>query len=184
MIGTTDDGEFLGTENGAGRGDAPEQGARSTLIEGQYYTDRQAPLLIATYAELKFIEAEAAFETDKARAYEAYLSGIAAHMNMIEVPAAERDAYLAEPSVAVGAEALTIDLIFKEKWVAMFLHPETWNDARRFDYAYKNFTAPANVNPNLGGDLIRRLAYPDSEISRNGENVPSVTLTDRIWWDQ
>jgi hypothetical protein len=72
----------------------------------------------------------------------------------------------------------------KEKWVAMFLHPETWNDARRFDYGYKDMTLPENLNPELNGNYIRRLAYPDSEVSRNGNNVPNVTLLDRIWWDQ
>ncbi len=184
MVGTTKDGKFLGTVNGAGRGNAPEQGARSTLIEGQYYTSRLSPLLIATYAELKFIEAEAAFATDKAKAYDSYLKGINAHMDMLQVSAVNKAAYLAAPSVSMGAAALTLADIFKEKYVALFLHPETWNDARRFDYAYKNFTAPANLNPNLNGNLIRRLAYPDSEISRNGANVPSVTLLDRIWWDK
>ncbi|MDG1276099.1 MAG: SusD/RagB family nutrient-binding outer membrane lipoprotein [Algoriphagus sp.] len=184
MVGTTDDGEFVGTVNGAGRGNAPEQGARSTLIPGQYYTSTLSPVLIATYAELKFIEAEAAFDTDKARAFDAYMEGIEAHMDMLGVAAADKATYLSDPSVNVGAADLTLDLIFKEKWVAMFLHPESWNDARRFDYNYKNFSPPANLNPNLGGNLIRRLAYPDSEISRNGQNVPSVTLLDRIWWDQ
>lgn len=184
MIGTTDDGEFVGTVNGAGRGNAPEQGARSTLVEGQYYTSRQAPLLIATYAELKFIEAEAAFETNKSRAYAAYLAGINAHMDMLSVSSSEKATYLAHPSVSMGANALTLDAIFKEKYVAMFLHPETWNDARRHDYGYKNMTLPDNINPDLGGKFIRRLAYPDSEVSRNGANVPSVSLLDRVWWDQ
>lgn len=184
MVGTTKDGEFLGTVNGAGRGNAPEQGARSTLVEGQYYTSRQAPLLIATFAELKFIEAEAAFETNKATAYAAYLAGINAHMDMLSVPEGEKETYLEDASVSMGADALTMADIFKEKYVAMFLHPETWNDARRFDYAYKDMTLPENLNPNLGNDYIRRLAYPDSEVSRNGSNVPSVTLLDRIWWDQ
>lgn len=184
MVGTTDDGQFIGTVNGAGRGDAPESGARSTLIEGQYYTKRQSPLLIATHSELKFIEAEAAFDTDKSRAYDAYLAGIEAHMDMLDVKPADKAAYLADPSVSMGAAALTIDAIFKEKYVAMFLHPETWNDARRYDYAYKNMTLPENLNPNLGGEYIRRFAYPDSEVSRNGANVPTVSLTDRIWWDQ
>lgn len=184
MVGTTDDGEFIGTVNGAGRGNAPEAGARSTLVEDLYYTSRQSPLLIATFAELKFIEAEAAFETDKTRAYDAYLTGIEAHMDMLSVKQADKETYLADPSVSMGAAVLTIDDIFKEKYVAMFLHPETWNDARRYDYAYKNMTLPANVNSNLGGEFIRRLAYPDSEVSRNGANVPSVQLTDRIWWDQ
>ncbi|MEB2785198.1 SusD/RagB family nutrient-binding outer membrane lipoprotein [Algoriphagus persicinus] len=184
MVGTTDDGEFIGTVNGAGRGNAPEQGARSTLVEGQYYTSRQAPLLIATYAELKFIEAEAAFDTDKSRAYDAYLAGIEAHMDMLSVDPADKASYLADPSVSMGAAALTLNDIFKEKYVAMFLHPETWNDARRHDYAYKDMTLPDNVNPDLGGEFIRRLAYPDSEVSRNGTNVPNVSLLDRIWWDQ
>lgn len=38
MIGATDDGEYIGVTNGAGRGNAPEQGARSTLIPDQFYT--------------------------------------------------------------------------------------------------------------------------------------------------
>jgi len=183
MVGTTDEGEFVGTENGAGRGNAPEQGARSTLIEDQYYTSETAPILIATYSEQKFIEAEAAFAVDKARSYQAYLDGITAHMNMLEVPQAEIDAYLANPQVGMGEGAFMIDAIFKEKWIALFLHPEAWNDARRFDYQYKDMTLPANLNTGLNGQYIRRLPYPDSETSRNGQNVPSVNLLDRIFWD-
>ncbi len=183
MVGTTVDDEFVGTENGAGRGNAPEQGARSTLIEDQYYTSETAPVLIATYSEQKFIEAEAAFTVDKTRSYQAYLDGILAHMKMLEVPQAEIDAYLAGPQVSMGQAAFTIDAIFKEKWIALFLHPESWNDARRFDYQYKDMTLPANLNTGLNGQFIRRLPYPDSETSRNGQNVPSVTLLDRIFWD-
>ena len=63
MFGTTDDDEFVGTENGAGRGAAAEQGERSTLVEGTFYSSRTSPVEIITYCELKFIEAEAAFET-------------------------------------------------------------------------------------------------------------------------
>ncbi len=184
MVGTTDDGEFIGVENGAGRGNAPEAGARSTLIPGQFYTSTTSPVLIATYSEQKFIEAEAAFDEDKARSYQAYLEGIRAHMRMLGVPATQMEAYLAHPSVSMGEAALTIDDIFKEKWIALFLHPETWNDARRFDYSYEGMTLPQNLNPDLNGQFIRRLAYPDSEVSRNGQNVPAVALLDRIWWDQ
>ena len=43
-------------------------------------------------------------------------------------------------------------------------------------------TLAANLNPSLNGQFIGRLAYPDDDVSRN-ENVPSVTLLDRIWWD-
>lgn len=183
LVGTTTDGEFIGVENGAGRGDAPERGARSTLIVDQFLTSPQSPVLIATYAEQKFIEAEAAFTVDRARSYAAYLEGIRAHMTKIGVPQAQISAYINSPQVSVGEAALTLDLIFKEKWVALFLHPEAWTDARRFDYQYENFTLPQNLNPDLNGQFIRRLAYPDSETSRNGRNVPTVTLLDRIFWD-
>ncbi|MEW2922487.1 SusD/RagB family nutrient-binding outer membrane lipoprotein [Muricauda sp. ANG21] len=183
MVGATDDDEYVGTVNGAGRGDAPPSGARSTLIEGQFYTSLASPVLIATFSEQKFIEAEATFTADKTRSYQAYLDGIRAHMEMLSVPEVEIDAYINNPSVGMGVAAFTIDDIFKEKWVALFLHPEAWNDARRYDYQYDNMDLPTNLNPDLNGQFIRRLAYPDNEISRNGSNVPDVTLLDRIFWD-
>lgn len=185
MVGTTDDGEFVGTDNGAGRGDAPELGARSTLVLDSYYANRTAPLLIATYAEQKFIEAEASLRANqRGRAYQAYLDGIRAHMDKIGVDPTDRDAYLSNPNVAVGEAQLSLEDIFREKYVAMFLHPEAWIDARRFDYAYEGMTLPANHNPSLGGQFIRRLAYPNSEVTRNRGNVPSVQLGDRLVWDQ
>src|SRR5690606_26350100 len=120
---------------------------------------------------------------DKTRSYEAYIEGIRAHMKMLGVNDADIRLYLAHPAVNVGLENFNLNDIFEQKWIALFLHPESWNDARRFDYRYKDMTLPANLNPNLNGQFIRRLAYPDDEISRNGANVPSVTLLDRVWWD-
>lgn len=184
MVSATDDGDYVGTKNGAGRGNAPEQGARSVLEEGDFYTTRQGPLLLATYAEQKFIEAEAAFTIDKARSYEAYLEGIRAHMTKVGVESSEIEAYISSPEVSMGVDDFTIDDIFKEKWVAMFLNPEAWVDARRFDYNYENFDLPENINPDLNGMFIRRLPYPDSEVSRNGNNVPEVTLLDPVFWDE
>ncbi len=184
IIGATAQGEYIGVKSGAGRGAAPESGARSTLIEGQFYTERDGPVLIATYFEQKFIEAEAAFTIDKSRSYQAYLDGIKAHMRKVGVPEAEIQAYLNNPAVSMGEAAFTIDDIFEEKWKAMFLHPEAWVDARRFDYQYAGFELPDNLNPDLNGQLIRRLAYPDSERSRNGSNVPGATLLDRIFWNE
>ncbi len=184
MVGTTTDGEYVGTVNGAGRGNAPASGDRSTLVTGDFYSSDISPVLIATYAEQKFIEAEAAFTIDKERAYEAYLEGIRAHMQKLGVPQQEILQYINNPAISMGVANFTIDDIFREKYIVMFLHPEAWVDARRYDYQYKGFTLPENLNPELGGELIRRLAYPDSEVSRNGKNLPAVNLTDRIWWDE
>lgn len=183
LMNTNDDGEYAGVENGAGRGTAPAAGAFSVLTTDTYYAGRTAPVLIATYAEQKFIEAEAALNaTQPARAYQAYLDGIEAHMDKVGVDEADRNTYLTDPAVAVGEAGLTIDLIMKEKYTAMFLHPEAWVDARRYDYGYENMTVPANLNSDLNGEFIRRLVYPDSEEQRN-VNTPDVSLLDPIFWD-
>ncbi len=187
MFGDTDDGEFIGVENGAGRpSGVGVSGERSVLERGTYYASDGSDLLIITAAEVKFIEAEAHLANgDKDEAYAAYLDGIRAHMDMVGVDPTDRDAYIADPVVSVGAANIDLALIMKEKYVAMFLHPEAWNDARRFDYQYTDMTLPANHNPALNGEFVRRLIYPDSETSRNLDNVPkNVTALSRVWWDQ
>ena len=177
-------GEYVGTRNGAGRGDDPEQGVRAVLAVGSYYASGPTdPLENMTYAELKFIEAEAALAAggQEARAYAAYEEGIRAHMEKLGVDQADIDAYWNEPSVSVGAGNLTIDEIMKEKYIATFLNPETWNDARRYDYQYAGFEAPENSA--LGGEMIRLVRYPDSELQRNENNVPNRSMLDRVFWD-
>lgn len=189
-------GMFVGTTNGAGR-DTDVSDLRldaSTLVENMtgtttptFYAHRLSSVLVMTYAEQKFIEAEAYLAKGaafKPQAYAAYLAGITAHMDMLGVATADRDAYISDPVVSVGDANITIDLIMKEKYVAMFLHPEAWNDARRYNFQYTDMTVPAQLNEALNGEFSRRLQYPSSEFSTNSANVPEVDLLDRIWWDQ
>jgi hypothetical protein len=179
---TTRFGDYRGTENGVGRVGSGTDNSACALSPNGFYSRGGASLLMLTYAEVKFIEAEASFASDKARSYQAYLDGIAANMDKVGVAAAEKQAYLTSPVVAVGVAAFTKDLIFKEKYVATFLQPETWTDARRFDYKYKDFVLPGNAVLNT---FIRRVGYPTSETSRNPENVPVVgSLADHLWWDK
>lgn len=179
---TTRFGDYRGTRNGVGRVGTGTNKEECYLSVNGAYSSGGAPLLLLTYAEMKFIEAEAAFDTDRARSYQAYLDGIAANMDKVGVAPADKAAYLANPVVAVGTAAFTKALIFKEKYVATFLQPETWTDARRFDYQYKDFVLPQNA---LLTTFIRRVGYPSSEISSNPENVPPVgSLADHLWWDQ
>ncbi|RCR69977.1 SusD/RagB family nutrient-binding outer membrane lipoprotein [Larkinella punicea] len=176
--------DYKGTRNGQGN-----VGGNNTVKDENYIslnsplTGDASPLLIVTFAEMKFVEAEAAFRAgDKARAYAAYLAGITANMDKYGVAAAARDAYLANPAVGVGSAALTLDLIFKEKYVATYLNPEAWNDARRYDYKYKGFRLPLNA---ALPTFIRRAAYPNGENSKNGANVPDeVPLSTPLWWDK
>ncbi|MEJ5993365.1 SusD/RagB family nutrient-binding outer membrane lipoprotein [Pedobacter sp. Du54] len=174
-------GLYIGTTNG--QGNRPPGGNTTKdevyIAQSSPWTSDTAPIWIVTYAELKFIEAEAALAAGlTTQANTAYQAGITANFDKLQVPAgAERTAYLAAAFVPV-----TKDLIFKEKYVATYLNAEAWNDARRYDYAYKNFTLP------LGAVLptyIRRIDYVKDEINENNSNVPAtVPRTTKLWWDQ
>lgn len=175
-----DDGTYAGTDNGIA---SPITG-HSHINGDEFYARRSTPIQLVTFAEIKFIEAEAAHrDNQNQRAYDAYLEGIRAHMDKIGVSQEDRDAYINDSSVSVGAANLTIDHIMKEKNIAMFLHPEAWADARRYDYRYKNMELPNNHNEALNGQFIRRILYPATELTRNGANVPEVNLGENLWFD-
>ncbi|SIT75223.1 SusD/RagB family nutrient-binding outer membrane lipoprotein [Pontibacter indicus] len=177
-------GTYVGTPNGVGN-----VGPANNTVKDEVYISRNSPLTgeaspitIVSYAEMKFVEAEAAFRAgDSQRAYTAYLEGIRAHMDKLEVPVAERDAYLNNTAVSVGAANLTLDLIFKEKYVVTYLNPEAWNDARRYNYQYADFTLPVNA---ALPTFIRRVAYPQGESSKNPNTPDSPVLSEPLWWDQ
>ncbi len=163
------------------------------LNESSYYTTESAPLTMISYAELKFIEAEAQMIAgNTAGAYTAYLEGISANMDKVGVSTADRDAYLADASVAVGSGALTMALIMKEKYIALFLNPETWVDMRRLDYAtsvYPNLaTPPVGIQGEeiAPGAFPQRALYPVDEYNRNNDNVTSATkpFGAKMWRDQ
>ena len=183
---------WKGNVNGAGAGGVLD------LLVTNWYSTAASPILVMTFSEQKFIEAEARFIANggnasstgtNAEAYKAYLDGIDAHMKKIGVPDTGRLRYLAAPQVAVGATNLKMSHIMTEKWKALFLHAEAWTDMRRYDFAgtiYKDLTLPTNHNPSLGGQWIRRAEYPLDEFSRNGEQVRKVVqpASAKLWWDQ
>jgi hypothetical protein len=184
MTDTTKYGDYRGTPNGKGRTGTGVSFEETYINLTGYYSSTNSPLFIISYEELKFIEAEAAFRAnDKVRAYGAYIAGITANMNKMGVTPVNRDAYINHSSVSVGSANITLDLIFKEKYKALFLNPETWNDARRYNYQYKDFTLPLNA---VVSTFIRRMVYPSIETSRNGANVPGgvTEVTQKLWWDQ
>jgi hypothetical protein len=175
-------GDYRGTKNGAGRIGSGTDQEECYLSEDKWYSTPGTPLLIATYPEAKFMESEAQFRAgDKQKAYDAYLEGITAHMEKLGLPDTAITRYTTLPAVAVGATNITEALIMKEKYIACFLLPVTWDDMRRYDYAYAGFTLPTDSHLT---EFIRRIDYPSVEISTNGKNIPNVELTDHLWWDQ
>ena len=142
---TTKFGDYRGTPNGKGRTGTGTNKEESYLSVNGFYSKSGAPLLLVTYAEMKFIEAEVTFNTDKARSYQAYLEGIAANMDKLGIPSDAKSAYIANPEVSPGLADFTLAHIFKEKYIALFLHPEAWTDARRYDYQYADFDLPQDA---------------------------------------
>ena len=177
--------DYRGTRNGAGRIGNGTSKEESYISLAGFYSSTSSPIYLITYEEMKFIEAEAALRQavpDKARAYAAYLAGINANMTKMGVAPAAQLAYVSAPSVSVGAANITLALIFKEKYKALFLQPVTYDDARRFDFAYTGFQLPLNA---IEAAPARRLVYPSVEVTRNGVNVPTVSgVLTKLWWDQ
>lgn len=175
-------GDYRGTPNGKGRIGTGTEDEESYLPTDGWYSSTNSPLQIVTYSECKFLAAEASFRNnDKATAYSSYLEGIRANMQKMGLPEDSINNYVNNPVVSVGEGSLTLQLIMKEKYVACFLSPVTWDDMRRLDYQYKDFTLPVNAVINT---FIRRMNYPTVELSTNGGNVPTVSVTDPLWWDQ
>ena len=154
-----------------------------------------APSFLVTYSQTQLLLAEAIVRGwatgDAAAVYE---SAIRANMEQFadwpgdtEISQAEIDAYVSANPLETGNE---IEQINEQYWMSSFLNgPETWANFRR--------SGLPNVSPNPwpGGDLktenfIRRLTYPDSELTVNRDNLQQAVsrqgpdlLDTRIWWD-
>ncbi|XLS27783.1 SusD/RagB family nutrient-binding outer membrane lipoprotein [Flavobacteriaceae bacterium M23B6Z8] len=186
---------FTGAVNGTGGEASDGNAATADLGEEDFYSSQTAPLIMMSYSELKFIEAEALFLQNggsststgsTAAAYQAYLDGIQANMDKLGV---DGSAYLADTSVAVGAANLTLALIMREKFIATFLNPESFVDLRRYDFdpdVFAGLELPADHEESLNGQWVRRAQYPASEQTRNGEEVDKVitTIDQGVWWDR
>ncbi|APU11208.1 SusD-like starch-binding protein associating with outer membrane [Cellulophaga sp. RHA_52] len=162
-----------------------------------FYTSIDAPLMLISYAEAMFIKAEAAFLANGGNAtsigtttdaYNAYLDGITASMQMYGVDGTD---YLADTAINVGESNLMLQHIMKEKYIHNFLNPETFVDFRRYNFSdevFKGLTIreeEASDDNEYFGQWFRRAEYPSSEVNRNEENVllNQQTPVTPVWWD-
>ncbi len=155
----------------------------------------EAPSFLVTYSQTQLLLAEVIVRGwasgDAAATYEA---GIEANMEQFSMWPGETDiasqdivAYLEANPLVPGEE---LEQINAQYWVSSLLNgPEAWANFRRSGYPQ---VAP---NPYPGSDLktedfIRRLTYPDSELTVNKANIDQAIarqgpdlLDTRIWWD-
>jgi hypothetical protein len=201
--------------------------ANVTDFYGSWYARDLGYYEAITYHELKFIEAEAAFLAgDKTKSLAALREGIRAHMTkvgtggtysapLVTVPTilpGQIAAYLASAAVPQDETTLTLRSIMEQKYIAMFLNPDSWSDLRRYDYRpdlYVNFQFPtynasttpplpvaANPPPGTSNKLYpRRLLPGATEVSYNPNAIAALYqeagatsdqdyVTKPLWFDR
>jgi hypothetical protein len=170
---------YRGHKNGA----ASEVDSTMSQV-GHFFSNEDAPLNWASYADAKFLEAEARLIVGGAAAADApYREAIRANMEKWGVAAGEIDAYLAaRPSLTQVANPL--EEIITQKYIANYLKVDPWNDWRRTGYPLLEIVEDA-VLPGIP----QRIRTPGSELSNNSENVRETGIdigldgmVAKVWW--
>lgn len=154
-----------------------------------------SPMFFVTYAQTQLLLAEAAQRGWASGSVEDYYkNGVRAHMEQLAsydvnstVAPEAIDTYL-KNNPFVPANAL--EQINTQYWVASFLNgPEAFANFRRS--GFPKLTPNPFPGKSIKGEFIRRLTYPNSEISVNSANVKeaigrqgSDDLDSRVWWDK
>ena len=199
MNAAPSDGQFRGLIPGQGvLGGVAANGNNYGRVTGGFYARPTSPYPFITYAEVKFIEAEARLRSgNKTAALAAYQEGVRANMRRLGVPATQIDAFwsgLVTNGVQQHFDNLTTGLshIMRQKYIALVFNPETWVDMRRMDYSKDiygpSLNRPINLNPLfVEGEWIRGMIMEGNEEVRNGANVgdnsPALRLKTPLWWD-
>ena len=150
------------------------------------------PSYLMTYAEVAFIEAEAAERSlggklpADAKGY--YEAGIAASMKQWGVTDdAAIAAYIAQPAVAYQGGTAGLKQIALQKWIALYSDAgQAWAEWRRT--CTPNLTIAIN---HLFAYIPRRIKYPTSELSANNEQLQIAATrmggdlnSTHVWWDK
>lgn len=184
---------WRGFMNG-GTGESSDGESGNTFYkDGGYHTHENSPLILITYAEAMFIKAEASFLANGGNktsigstgdAYAAYMEGISASMDQINVDGSD---YMADDAVNVTEAGLMLNHIMKEKYIANIHSTETFSDMRRYNFSSDVFKGlelrlEEDTGSEYQGLWYRRAVYPLSEADSNSniQQDESSSVTD-IW---
>jgi hypothetical protein len=177
------DGEYWGAPNATL---ADPQLAEVSRI-GAFYSRANAPGILMSYAELLFLQAEAAERNwITADAATLYAAGIRAAMEFNGIAAAAIDDYLGQAVIAYAGGADGLRQIALQKWIALFGNgPEAFAEWRRTGVP-ELAIGPDALND---GRIPVRLFYPASEESLNRTALEAAqarqggaTLNSPVWW--
>ena len=195
------DGQYRGAPNGitSAKG-APFIGTASRpgavfypgVTAYGYYggTGNSFPSFLMSYAEVAFIQAEAAERgigglTGTAASY--YNAGVQASMAQWGVISTDAALYLARPGVAYTPGTAGLTKIAQQKWVALY------SDGVQAYAEWRRTCVPQTVQPGPDAsedNVPRRLQYSDTEYSVNAANLAVAatrqggdTFQGRMYWD-
>lgn len=171
-------GEFIPAPNGENVPDISHTKYSPISTENVLYS--AAPVMVLTYDELKFIEAEANFRLGNLpEANSAYQEAVEKACLRTGLTQEEIDSYTSQGTVFTDDESLTLDMIIKQKYLSFFISQpmEAWSDWRRTGI-------PTLYNTVDGIPL--RLPYPTNETATNSNaptDINNVTIyTKKVWW--
>jgi Starch-binding associating with outer membrane len=161
--------------------------AQATLTDGvstlgPLYAGQASPVPLITFAETKFIEAEAQLILgNNPAAKTAFTDAIRASLQRAGVSDANATAYIAQTSV-VPEGNVSLQNIIEQKYLALYSQVETYNDWRRTGFPV---LSPTVVLPMARQqDIPRRWPYPQDERLFNASFPGQVNITDRVGWDR
>jgi hypothetical protein len=176
MLGATNDPRKSVYFDGS-VGSKPGEPNADAAIIGTSYASSESPVYLISYAELKFIEAEARYKLNPGDplALTACNEGIKASL--------EREGVYGDGTWfnanKLTAATITLEKIMNQKYLSAYLQIETWTDWRRTGFPVLQLATGAVIS-----EIPRRLPYCEEERLYNGENMPTgLTITSRIWWD-
>lgn len=164
-----------GNPTGVYSGNAPEdQESVSTSYIGPAFASKTSPIGIVTYAEAKFIEAEAKLRLSNSSGAKTALEE-AINASVLKITGSPAtDAFITSVTGTVNLEN-----IIQQKYVALFLTMEPYNDYRRTGF-------PALIpNQNSATKLIPvRLPTSVEERNYNPNATVVSNVTTKVWWDK
>jgi hypothetical protein len=161
---------------------------------GSYYGLATSPVILVSYAEAKFLEAEARLILNAAdpKAQTALETAVRASFAKVinnssdpyATPQKQND-YITARARLTGTFATDLETIITQKYIALFLQPEVWSDYRRTGYPAIPLAQNATHSANPNGQIPRRIPYPQNETSLNN-NTPAGSnyQSPRLWWDK
>ncbi len=203
-VGTTDAAKQVGMPMGYDNGNigpvATAKGLASfyefSQLDRRRMAKTTAPAYFVTASQTQLLLAEARTKgwitTGTPQAY--YSAGIRAHME--QLAAYDAGSSVSDATIQTYLDANPLDdskaleQINTQYWVSSFLNgPEAWANFRRS--GFPALTPNPYPGKSITGQFIRRLTYPNSEISVNSVNIKAAitkqgadNLDTRVWWDK